>query len=313
MTNKGEIFINNKVLFVDDDVNILDAYKRLLRKSVKIETAQGSEQGLEIVAKQNPFAVVISDLQMPGMDGIEFLSRVKKLTSDSVCMLLTGQADLKSAIDAVNVGSIFRFLIKPCKPDVLVSAINTGIGRYQSIILDKEQNEKIQILSITDPLTGCYNRHYLNQHLSNEIKRTKRYRHSLSLVLCDIDHFKGINDSYGHEAGDLVLQSFVQCIGETYREEVDWVTRYGGEEFVIVLPETDIQRAFCFAERLRSNVTQKIIEINGKEITITASFGVAGIDSHTSDEKASPEFLINTADKFLYQAKKQGRNRVIGA
>jgi diguanylate cyclase (GGDEF) domain len=298
---------------VDDNANTLNAYKRLLRKLVKIETAQGVEQGLEIVTKQSPFAVIISDLQMPVMNGIKFLSQVKELTSGSVCMLLTGKADLQSAIDAVNIGIIFRFLIKPCKPDILISAINTGIEMYHSTILDKKQNEKNQILSVTDFLTGCYNRHYLNEHLSNEIKRIKRYKHSLSLVLCDIDHFKKINDSYGHESGDLVLQSFVQCIRENYREDIDWVARYGGEEFVIVLPESDIPRTFYFMERLRHNISQKIFKINSNEITITASFGLAGLGPHTPDEKTSPKFLINTADKFLYQAKKQGRNRVIGA
>ncbi|GJQ58688.1 MAG: diguanylate cyclase [Candidatus Scalindua sp. AMX11] len=301
-----------KVLFVDDDVNLLYSYKRQFDKLFCVEIACGAEEGLTAIANRGPFCVVISDLRMPRIDGIEFLSHVKDIHPDSVRIMLTGHADLQKAIDAVNKGSVFRFLAKPCEPDTLVSAIADGIGHYTQVVLERSVNRKVLHLSLTDSLTGGYNRTYLTEHLPNEIKRAKRCGHSLSIVLCDIDNFKRVNDTYGHGAGDQVLQAFAQCISESIRRDVDWFVRYGGEEFLIVFPETDIKTAHFLAERLRAKISQASIDINQKKITITASFGLTGFENETPDEKISPDYLIAIADKFLYKAKEQGRNRVVG-
>ncbi len=134
--------MNNNVLFVDDDENILDAYKRQLRQQFHIDTAQGGEQGLKTVNSRGPYAVIVSDLRMPGMDGIQFLSRVKEISPDSVRMMLTGYGDLQTAIEAVNESNIFRFLTKPCKKDVLTTAIDAGIEQYRLIGSEKELLEK---------------------------------------------------------------------------------------------------------------------------------------------------------------------------
>lgn len=123
--------MENKILFVDDDANILDGYKRQLRKEFHIETAEGSEKGLEAITESGPFAVIVSDLKMPGMDGNQFLERVKKISPDSTRILLTGYADLSSAIVAINNGNIFRLLTKPCEKSVLIKALNEGIEQYE--------------------------------------------------------------------------------------------------------------------------------------------------------------------------------------
>jgi len=172
--------------------------------------------------------------------------------------------------------------------------------------------EEKRALSITDPLTGSYNRAYLTEHLPQEIKRATRYERPLSVVLCDIDHFKEVNDNYGHQVGDRVLRKFVQCLTELIRTDVDWLARYGGEEFLIVLPETEVKRAISQAERLRKNVSKRIIEIPKKKLKISASFGVTGFNSDSPESLISYEGLINCADSFMYQAKEEGRNRVIG-
>ncbi len=174
----------------------------------------------------------------------------------------------------------------------------------------EKANGEIRLLSRTDSLTGCYNRGYLNEHLPHEIKRALRYRHSFSITLCDIDHFKKVNDTFGHQCGDLVLKEFVQSIMALIRSDMDWLARYGGEEFLLVLPETSVTNAVQMAERLRKNIAKNIIEWEGQEISITASFGVTGFNSSKPFEKISPEDFINTADKYLYQAKNEGRNRV---
>ena len=176
----------------------------------------------------------------------------------------------------------------------------------------KEANEEIRVLSITDPLTKAYNRGYLMERFPQEIKRAKRYGRHLSVILSDIDHFKQINDTYGHHVGDQVLKQFVRFVLGLIRSDVDWLARYGGEEFLIVLPETDVQGAVFQAERLRTDFSQSPLRISGNEINITVSFGVTGFGPDTPDNVILPEALINTADKYLYQAKRQGRNMVIG-
>ena len=172
--------------------------------------------------------------------------------------------------------------------------------------------EEKKALSITDSLTGSYNRTYLIEHLPQEIKRATRYGRPLSLVLCDIDHFKDINDKYGHQVGDRVLREFVQCLTDLIRSDVDWLARYGGEEFLVVLPETDVTRAVSQAERLRKSLSKRLIETHENKIRITASFGVTGFVPDSPEDKIPYEALINCADKFMYQAKHEGRNRVIG-
>jgi response regulator RpfG family c-di-GMP phosphodiesterase len=149
-----------KILFVDDDPNILAAYQRQLRKQYELETALGGERGLEALAKSGPYAVVVSDLKMPGMSGIQFLARVKEAAPDTVRVMLTGNAELQAAIDAVNEGNIFRFLTKPCTPEILSRALDSGIEQYRLITAERELLEKTlkgsikvltQILSLVNP------------------------------------------------------------------------------------------------------------------------------------------------------------------
>jgi two-component system, cell cycle response regulator len=132
----------------------------------------------------------------------------------------------------------------------------------------------------------------------------------------DIDHFKEVNDTYGHQAGDQVLKVFIETIGQSIRSGVDWIARYGGEEFIVVLPETEFEKAQLLAERLRTKVSEHIIVFREKEIRITASFGVTGLPSFQgvadSLKEISHEDIIGIADKCLYAAKKGGRNRVMG-
>ena len=182
--------------------------------------------------------------------------------------------------------------------------------RKEHLSLEKA-NKEIKLLSRTDPLTGCYNRGHMNELLPREIKRALRYRRPLSLAMCDIDHFKKVNDTYGHQCGDQVLKIFVKSISELIRVDTDWLARYGGEEFLLVLPETKLENAFGLAERLRKHLAHKVIETREEKGLITASFGVTGFNASNPPQNITSEVLINAADKYLYAAKKEGRNRVI--
>jgi len=148
--------MDNKILFVDDDVNILDAYKRQLKRQFQVETAQGGEEGLNTIKDNGPYAVIISDLRMPGMDGNQFLARVKEIAPESVRMMLTGFADLKTAMDAINRGNIFRLMTKPCTKEVLAEALADGIEQYRKNIIsenkavNEEARQKKRVMIVDD-------------------------------------------------------------------------------------------------------------------------------------------------------------------
>jgi response regulator RpfG family c-di-GMP phosphodiesterase len=189
--------MNEKILFVDDDANILEAYKRQLRKQFTIETARGGEEGLKAVRTQSPFAVVVSDLRMPGMDGIQFLTAVRKYAPDSVRCMLTGHADLDAAIAAVNKGNLFRFLTKPCLPEELSRALEGAVRQYRLVIAERELLEKTltgsvqvltEILSLVNPTAFGYAsriKRYI-QHMVTQLQLSNTWEFEIAAMLSQI-------------------------------------------------------------------------------------------------------------------------------
>lgn len=170
--------------------------------------------------------------------------------------------------------------------------------------------EKIKTLSNTDALTGCYNRRYLDIVLDKELTRSHSDNLCLSISICDIDFFKKVNDTYGHAAGDLVLAEFAAIVKDVIRDDVDQLFRYGGEEFVIIFPDTPIENAGILVERIRTAVENKVFVWDGQVINVTASFGVTSISS-SNPKEVSVESIIGKADELLYCAKNDGRNMSI--
>ena len=183
--------------------------------------------------------------------------------------------------------------------------------RYQLLWREEYSAQTVlKNLSVRDPLTGCYNRRHLHEQLlETEISRAQRYRLSLTVIMSDLDHFKAVNDTYGHNGGDAVLQRFGTLLQSMTRDSVDSVVRYGGEEFLLILPETDLAGGALLAERLRHALADTPVEYEGQQIRITASFGVASVDFATSTHEAHLN-MIASADELLYAAKNSGRNRV---
>lgn len=182
--------------------------------------------------------------------------------------------------------------------------------RYQLLLRHEYTAQTVlKNLSIRDPLTGCYNRRYLHQQLlETEITRAQRYQLSLTVIMCDLDHFKLVNDRYGHHGGDAVLQHFACLMQALTRDGVDSVVRYGGEEFLLILPETDLAGGELLAERLRLALSAQPIAYGDQQISATASFGVASIDFSRRSTSAHMN-MITAADDMLYAAKNSGRNR----
>jgi diguanylate cyclase (GGDEF)-like protein len=169
-------------------------------------------------------------------------------------------------------------------------------------------NEENRRLSITDPLTGAYNRRYLMEQLPREIERSARYSRQLSVVMCDVDHFKKINDSHGHLIGDDVLKWFVTTLQKAVRA-CDWVARYGGEEFVIVLPETNVSSAGKAAENFRAQIAAETFATASANFAVTASFGVSGWQDIVPQGQTL-DALIAKCDAAVYVSKSAGRNKV---
>ncbi len=300
------------ILIVEDDPATRKMLKISLRKAGHTVTlAENGRQALELYEKEF-FPIVLTDWMMPEINGLELCRRLR--TNDFpgyvYIIILTAKDSKESIISGLDAGAD-DYITKPFHSAELQVRLKTAIRILEMEKDFKMANEKIRTLSITDPLTGCYNRAYISERLPKEIKKARRYQHPLSVVMCDLDHFKKVNDEYGHHIGDCLLKEFVNNTLESIRDDTDWLARYGGEEFLIVVPETDYRGAYLMAERLRTGICRESVKIEQHQILYTASFGISGFLPSMKDLKVSPEMLIGKADEYLYKCKQQGRNLVI--
>lgn len=301
------------VLVVEDD----PVTRRLLFKTIskaghRVTEAENGKIAVEIL-KTSFFPIIVTDWMMPEMNGLDFCRYVRATEHPGYVyiILLTAKDSKEDIIKGLEIGAD-DYLTKPFNHAELLARINTGgrvIGLERSL---KKAYREIKALSITDSLTGCYNRSYLEEKLPKEVKRASRYHRKLSLVMCDIDHFKKVNDTYGHQVGDMVLKEFVGRIRGSIRADIDWIARYGGEEFIIVFPETNMESTFNKADMLRRMISKKQVAMTDQgHVFVTASFGVSGIEKLNSEGDVSAGEMIKKADTCLYKAKSAGRNCVV--
>ncbi|PCJ21660.1 MAG: diguanylate cyclase response regulator [Gammaproteobacteria bacterium] len=296
----------------DDNTSRLRLVKTLQQNNYQVSSACNGREALELFEKQF-FPLVLTDWEMPELSGIELTDRIRKRnhTSYTYIILLTSHDTKNDTVVGLESGAD-DYLTKPFDTSELLARLKTGVRILDLEYSLKQANDEITTLSITDPLTGTFNRGYLTKFLPKELERAKRYHQNLSLVMCDIDHFKDVNDTYGHQPGDAVLERVAECLNSNIRTGVDWVARYGGEEFIIVLAQTPINEALCTAERLRHYIANEAFETPKKKISVTASFGVTSYNPNHPNEE-SLESLIQQADEYLYLCKRQGRNLVLGS
>jgi diguanylate cyclase (GGDEF)-like protein len=305
---------NPCVLVVEDDPISSDVLRRYLEQEgyASVSAANGRE-ALELY-REGAFPIVITDWLMPEMDGTDLCRAIRGMASDryTYLILLTARDSHDELVDGLEAGAD-EYLIKPIHPGELRLRLK-GARRVVDLEASLKRNlAEIRELSIRDPLTGAFNRGYMDQQLQQEIQRASRYSHPLSVIIGDIDHFKRVNDSFGHQTGDEAIRKCVADINRSIRRGIDWVARYGGEEFVIVLPETEQQGCRAVAERIRKQIASTPVSCHGHEFTLTASFGAVTVMPGDTSRTATVDAVLHLADSCLYQAKEQGRNRVIAA
>ena len=291
------------VLIVDDDLSVRNTmHEYVANAGFNALAASSAEEALELISK-NDFAVVITDIRLPGMGGLELTKVIKKKNGSDV-IVVTGYSDDYSYEEAINIGAS-DFVIKPVRLEELLLRLKRGLKERQLSTERTRMMQKLQKLATTDGLTKLYNSRSFYTQLELEVDRYNRYKHPLSLLLLDIDNFKEFNDTFGHLEGDKVLVRFSQIIKSCLRIN-DSAYRYGGEEFTVILPETNGDEAKTVAQRIRSTLeAEKFTPGPDKNAKITISIGVT---QYFPKEELSA--FIRRADKAMYLSKKNGRNRV---
>ncbi len=291
------------ILIVDDDTAIRDAMHEFIQMSGYVShTAESAEDALGIIEAQ-PIDVVITDILLPGMDGLELTDRIKQ-THDIDVIVMTGYSGDYSYEEAISKGAS-DFVFKPVRFEELLLRLRRVLKERRLTQERVHMLERLKRLSITDGLTNLYNSRYFYSQLKAEVERSNRYNHPLALLLLDIDNFKKYNDSFGHLEGDKVLVQLGQVIKSCLRA-MDSAYRYGGEEFTVILPETEGAEAATVAERIRAAVEElRFNPVEDAQVTITVSVGVT---EYIRGEELA--VFVQRADKAMYQSKDSGRNRV---
>ncbi|MEE9258233.1 MAG: diguanylate cyclase [Nitrospinaceae bacterium] len=333
----------HSILLVEDDKDsALDISESLKGEGYQVVLVHSGEEGLRKL-KKSPFDILITDLKLGAMDGLEVLQSVQEISPDTSVLILTGYGSLDSSISALRSGAS-DYLLKPCGPYELLLRIKNCLevrelrknlkqhtaelenankllrheimerkraeeelseSRKQLI----EHNQVLQQLSVIDGMTGIFNRRYFDDFLEKESGRAARDKSSLALIMVDVDCFKAYNDLYGHQAGDECLRQIASCLTRTMQRSADLVARYGGEEFAVILPGNNVAGAFRVAEAMRKNVESLSI-VHEQSTTgnlVTISLGVSGFNP---GKEFDHNAILGLADKALYEAKNKGRNRV---
>ena len=309
-----------RVLVVDDlpdNVEILRA--RLESRGYQVDTAENGEEALRQVQSAPP-QLILCDVMMPGIDGYEVARRIKEGGKSGALpfipiILVTALGETEHIVQGLNTGAD-DYIAKPYHFQELEARVRAmlRIKRLQDELDQKNRelevvNKRLRKLSITDGLTELYNHRHVHELLRDEFERSRRTGEPLAVTMLDLDRFKAVNDTYGHPTGDVILYETARILEDTARE-IDMVGRYGGEEFLVILPNTDEEEAARFAERVRTAVEAHIFRDETNEIRMTCSSGVASFPAEGVD---GPEQLLKQADDALYVAKESGRNRVVRA
>ncbi|HEV8497706.1 MAG TPA: diguanylate cyclase [Gemmatimonadaceae bacterium] len=304
-----------RVLIVDDHEDNIELLRaRLDSWGFATESAADGEEALRLI-EASPPDLILLDVMMPKIDGMEVARRVKgnRALPFIPIIMQTALDATENKVEGLEAGAD-DYITKPIDFAELKARLNSmlRIKRLQDALEERERqlleaNERLRYMSQTDALTGLDNRRHLEERIDEMFEHARRLNEPFSCVMCDLDRFKSVNDTYGHQAGDAVLKQFARILRNEVRE-IDRVGRYGGEEFMLLLPGTVLDAAVTFAERVRKEVEGHTFTFDGTQICRTASFGVS---AWPHPRIGNCDVLVRAADDALYVAKETGRNRVI--
>jgi diguanylate cyclase (GGDEF)-like protein len=292
-----------KILAIDDSsLNLKLLYSILTKEGFEVFTTLNSLEALPLAIQHNPDLILL-DIMMPGLSGLEVLKLLKQnsLTHTMSVLMVTARTKAEDVRDALETGA-FDYVKKPLEEVEIVARVHSAL-RY------KIYQDRLLAMAMRDSLTGLYNHGLLIELLGKELYNARRKEQSVTFAMMDIDHFKRINDQYGHQAGDMILQEVAGLLTKGLRKG-DAIGRYGGEEFGFILTGVELDQAVLLSDRIRQTIQETTFTYEGQKISITVSFGLSVT---FPDRQDAPNELIRRADAALYRAKETGRNRLVVA
>ncbi|WP_089175771.1 PleD family two-component system response regulator [Bosea sp. AS-1] len=306
----AETGLNGRVLLVEDRPSVADRLQSALSAFHLVEVETDAQQAV-LRATEGEFDSVLISLDLQEQDGLRLCSQLRSLDrTRDISVLLMGEAENRARIlRGLEIGA-HDFLIRPIDRNELLARVRTQVRRKRFTDRLRDSLQSSMEMAVLDQLTGLHNRRFMDTRLAAMFDESALRARALSVLVLDVDHFKAVNDSWGHDAGDEVLKEFADRVRACTRG-IDLVARMGGEEVVVVLPDTGPKAAYVVAERIRERVETAAFAIYGssREIPVTVSIGVA---SRRAGDASSAD-IMKRADDALYRAKAEGRNRVIAA
>lgn len=293
-----------KLLIADDS----PVYRKLLGNMLSEQRystlfAKTGREAIDLFAECQP-DLVITDWMMPDVTGIELCKRIREDPSYAYIIILTAVTDKREISAGLSAGAD-DYLTKPFEPEELRARVGVGCRVIEFHRQIEAKTRLLEELALTDELTGLPNRRAIEAWAVKQVAGAVRHGFPVCVVMTDLDHFKRINDNFGHEAGDTVLKKFARILKDNCRNS-NMCGRVGGEEFLIVLTHSDIQEATIAVERIRERLAEEIFTFGVHEVIVTASFGIASVDGESKNFSQ----LVSHADGALYSAKRLGRNRI---
>ncbi|WP_421950236.1 PleD family two-component system response regulator [Pelagibacterium sp.] len=306
-TEFGIAVDGGRILVIDTERARAERIEAYLRNSHKVSILIDPSEAV-FQMSGGEFELAIVSMALEGFDPLRICSQIRTVdqTRSIPIILVAEDRDRAQVVKALDLG-VNDFIMRPVERHELSARVKTQIRRQRYTVELRESLNSTMAMAVIDELTGLYNRRYFERHLAMVLNKAQEQDRDMALMLLDIDYFKPVNDTYGHDAGDMVLKEFATRLQRNIRG-VDLACRFGGEEFVVVMPDTDMRAAQGVAERVRSAIADEGFQIGTEgALNITVSAGLALNDQ----DNDTPESVIKRADIALYRAKRSGRNRVV--